>query len=142
MENNRLNSRDGVLNIEYFQNNLVSVGEITDRMMKFFTNDKCNREILSNFEGREVVITGRYQRFGYRYHRNMLVQEGYINVYGQLFSLKHLWLQNVYNSGRLKMTLKEGDYITFRGIVEKYNTNDNEFPYEQSYGINYVEVLY
>lgn len=119
---------------------LISINEITTRMKKFFSCDKCSRTILSNLENKYVTIYGYYERFGYKYTSSMSVQESYIILDGVCFKLGHMWWQNVKNSNFLNSSLINGCLVEGKGIVNVYKNNDIEFPCDQSYGLNNVEI--
>lgn len=135
-------SEGDFINYDFFEHEQITLKQVTDAMVAFSTNDKCQRPILSMFENMNVTITGKYERFGYNNHSNkMSVQKCFIEIEGKSYSLGHMWWQNVYNSNLLKSELTEECFVTGTGIVKSYKSRDINFPCDKSYGINNVYVL-
>ena len=120
--------------------NTIPLSEVIDEMVNFFSNDKCNRPILSNFEGKYVTICGYYKRFGYSHPNSMAVQNCFIQIDGESYTLGHMWWQNIYNNIFLNSSLTKGCFVTGTGIVKSYNCNDINFPCEKTYGITNISV--
>ncbi|MBU3187214.1 hypothetical protein [Clostridium estertheticum] len=132
-----------LINYKFFEDeDQIPLKDRTDDMVNFFTNDKCQRPILAMFENMNVIITGKYEKFGYNNHSDkMSVQKCYIEIDGKPYSLGHMWWQNVYNSNLLNSKLAENCFVTGTGIVRAYKSNDVNFPCDESYGINDVCIL-
>lgn len=113
--------------------------EVCEMNWDFFTNDKCDREFLQPYLAQEVILLGRYQYYS-SVHNAACIKDCYFtDRYGTVYKLKHMHWQEA--QPLYSARLKEGDWVTVRGIVHKYKNNDRSYPADTTYGITVRQIL-
>lgn len=110
-------------------------------MYEDFSNDKINREFLSNHINEELKISGIFKGYDREHHIIVENCSYYDNLFATYIILGHMWWQNIVNSCEQLINIKKDSTLVAIGTVEHYKSNDATYSIKTTYGLTNCNII-